>query len=98
MKDFLKFTLATITGLIVTSVLLFFIGVIIMFSVMSSSESETQVGMNTVMMLDLSGTLKERSQENPWDIFLNDKEQESGLDDILASIQKAKENENIKGI
>ncbi len=98
MKDFLKFTLATITGLIVTSVLLFFIGVIIMFSVMSSSESETQVGKNSVMMLDLSGILKERSQENPWDIFLNDKEQESGLDDILASIQKAKENENIKGI
>ena len=98
MKDFLKFTLATITGLIVTSVLLFFIGVIIIFSVASSSDSETQVAKNSIMMLDLNGTLKERSQENPWDIFLDDKESQSGLNDILSSIRKAKENENIKGI
>lgn len=98
MKDFLKFTLATITGLIVTSVLLFFIGVIIIFSVASSSDSETQVAKNSIMMLDLNGTLKERSQENPWDIFLDDKESQSGLNDILSSIRKAKENEDIKGI
>lgn len=98
MKDFLKFTLATITGLIVTSVILFFIGVLIFFSVASSSESETQVRKNSVMMLNLNGVLAERSQDNPFDIFMDDNETVLGLDDILSSIKKAKENENIKGI
>lgn len=98
MKDFLKFTLATITGLIVTSVILFFIGVLVFFSVASSSETETQVRKNSIMMLNLNGVLTERSQDNPFDIFMDDKESILGLDDILSSIKKAKENENIKGI
>ena len=39
MKDFLKFTLATITGIIVSSVVLFFISILVFFSMVSSSES-----------------------------------------------------------
>ena len=61
-------------------------------------ESETQVRKNSVMMLDMRGMLSERSQDNPFDIFLSEDETTYGLDDILSSIQKAKENENIKGI
>ncbi|WP_291529110.1 signal peptide peptidase SppA [Bacteroides sp. UBA939] len=98
MKDFFKFTLATITGIIVSSVVLFLVSVLIIFGMLSSSESETQVGKNSVMMLDLSGILSERSQDNPFDIFMGEDEMICGLDDILSSIQKAKENENIKGI
>lgn len=98
MKDFLKFTLATITGIILSSVVLFFIGMLILFGMLSASETETKVSKNTVMMLDLSGILAERSQENPLDMFLKEDETTCGLDDILSSIQKAKENENIKGI
>jgi len=98
MKDFLKFTLATITGIIVTSVILFFISIVVFFSIASSSESETEVSKNSVMMLDLKGTLEERSQNNPFDILMKDDNAKIGLDDILSSIQKAKENDNIKGI
>ena len=53
------------------------------------------------MMLDLNGTLVERTQEDPLGILsqlLGDGSNTYGLDDILSSIQKAKENENIKGI
>ena len=52
-------------------------------------------------MLDLNGTLVERTQENPLDILsqlFSDDSNIYGLDDILSSIKKAKENENIKGI
>ncbi len=98
MKDFLKFTLATISGLIVTSVILFFISIVVFFSIASSSESETEVSKNSVMMLDLKGTLEERSQNNPFDILMKDDNAKIGLDDVLSSIQKAKENDNIKGI
>lgn len=98
MKEFFKFTLATITGIIVSCVVLFFVSILILFGMLSSSESETQVRKNSVMMLDLNGMLAERSQDNPFDMFLSEDETTYGLDDILSSIQKAKENENIKGI
>ena len=98
MKDFLKFTLATITGLIVTGVIVFFISILVFFSMVSSSESETQIRKNSIMMLDLNGALAERSQENPFEFLLDDEYSTYGLDDILSSIKKAKENEEIKGI
>lgn len=98
MKDFLKFTLATVTGIVISSVVLFFISILVVFSMVSSSESETQVRKNSVMMLDLNGTLTERSQENPLDFLMKEDYKTYGLDDILSSIRKAKENEDIKGI
>ena len=98
MKDFLKFTLATVTGIIISSVVLFFISILVVFSMVSSSESETQVRKNSVMMLDLNGTPTERSQENPLDFLMKEDYKTYGLDDILSSIRKAKENEDIKGI
>ena len=67
MKDFLKFTFATITGIIVSVVVLVFISILVVFSMVSSSESETQVRKNSIMMLDLNGALAERSQDNPFD-------------------------------
>ena len=32
MKDFLKFTLATVTGIVISSVVLFFISILVVFS------------------------------------------------------------------
>ncbi len=101
MKDFLKFTLATVTGIILSSIVLFIIGMVTLFGIMSASDTETIVKKNSVMMLDLNGTLVERTQEDPLGILsqlLGDGSNTYGLDDILSSIQKAKENENIKGI
>ena len=98
MKDFLKFTFATITGIIVSVVVLVFISILVVFSMVSSSESETQVRKNSIMMLDLNGALAERSQDNPFDALMGDNYKTYGLDDVLSSIKKAKENDNIKGI
>lgn len=101
MKDFLKYTLATVTGIILSSIILFIIGMVTLFGIMSTSDTETIVKKNSVMMLDLNGTLVERTQESPLGILsqlLGDDSNTYGLDDILSSIKKAKESENIKGI
>ena len=101
MKDFFKFTLATVTGIILSSIVLFIIGIVTIFGILSSSDSETVVKKNSILMLDLNGTLMERSQGELEYLFAKLSGDESnvyGLDDILASIKKAKENENIKGI
>ena len=103
MIQFLKFTLATITGIfiagIISSLLLFgFIA-----AIASSSESTVKVQPNSVYELGLDGQLVERSQENPFeDIFSDAFGQQSvasiGLDDVLDNIRKAKDDKNIKGI
>lgn len=99
MKDFLKFTFATVVGVVLSSIIISVIGILILAGMLSSSETETVVKKNSVMMLELNGTLSERSQDNPWDKLLgNDKKAVFGLNDILASIKKAKEHEDIKGI
>ena len=101
MKDFFKFTLATVTGLVLTGIIFIFIGVISIFSILSSAETETIVKKNSIMVLNLNGTLVERTQEDLNSLIgqiTGDGANSYGLDDILSSIKKAKENENIKGI
>lgn len=101
MKDFFKFTLATLTGIVLSGIVLFIIGIATLVGIISSSDTETVVKKNSVMMLDLKGTLVERTQESLEGLlgkFTSEAGNTYGLDDILASIKKAKENDNIKGI
>ncbi len=101
MKEFFKFTLATITGLILTGIVIFIISIITIFSIVSSSDTETIVRKNTVMMLNLNGTLVERTQDDLSTMLaglISSDAEVFGLDDIVASIKKAKENDDIKAI
>ncbi|MDR0938036.1 MAG: signal peptide peptidase SppA [Mediterranea sp.] len=102
MKDFLKFTLATIVGIVLSGIVLFIIGIVSLAGMMSASQTETVVKDNSVMKLELNGTLLERVQETPLGslsgMLTGSTAETYGLNDILASIQKAKENEKIKGI
>lgn len=103
MKQFLKFTLATIVGVFLASILstLIFFG--IAGALAGSSEKVTEVSENSVYQLELKGTLVDRSQDDPFsgafaEAFGQEEQKVLGLDDVLANIRKAKNNENIKGI
>jgi protease IV len=102
MKQFLKFTLATITGIIIASILSILLLFGIAGAISSSKNKTTELKPNSVYELDLKGTLIERSEDNPLaglsEIFGRPEEKQLGLDDILANIQKAKNNPNIAGI
>ena len=98
MKDFLKFTFASMLGIILASIVLGILGIVTLVGMVASSDTETVVKENSIFMLNLDGTLVERVQENPLNTIMGEDFQEYGLDDILTSIQKAKDNENIKGI
>lgn len=41
MKDFFKFTLATVTGIVLSGIVLFIIGVVTLVGIISSSDTET---------------------------------------------------------
>lgn len=98
MKDFIKFTFATITGIILTGGILFLFSLIVLFGIIASSEQEVKVKKNSIFTLKLSGTLQERAIENPFALFMGEDYDSMGLNDILRSIKKAKENDNIRGI
>lgn len=98
MKDFIKFTFASVLGVVLAGIIFTILGIVTMVGMVASSDTETIVKENSIFVLDLEGTLSERVQDNPFQSLMGEEYQAYGLDDILASIQKAKDNENIKGI
>ena len=99
MKDFLKYTLATMTGIVILSVIMAIISVISIVGMIASSSSTTPVEDNSVFVLSMKGVVSERSgAENPLMTYFGGDMEEMGLDDIIQSIRKAKDNDDIKGI
>ena len=100
MKSFLKYTLATICGLVIFCFIAGFIFFVTIIGMAASSGSSTVVKDNSVFVLKLNGTVQERGEEgSPLDMILSTNDMSvMGLDDILASIKKAKEHVDIKGI
>ena len=98
MKDFLKYTLATIVGLLACTIIVTIISVVAIVGIAASAETETIVKENSIFKLELKGEVTERMIENPFASFMSEEQTALGLNDILASIQKATENEYIKGI
>lgn len=98
MKDFIKFTFASLVGVVLAGIVFTVIGIVSLVGMVASSDTETTVKENSIFVLDLNGTLSERVQENPFQQLLGEDFHAYGLDDILASIKKAKESDNIKGI
>ena len=103
MKQFLKFTLATIVGIIITTLL----GILILFGIVGaiagSKESVTELKPNSVYEIKLEGNLIDRSEDDPFSAALAEamgtsSEKTMGLDDLLSNIEKAKNDANIVGI
>lgn len=103
MKDFFKYILATVIGIVVAGVVIMFLGVLTIFGLASSSDKDVVIEDNSVLMLELNGIISERIPESSPLDFLTQltpmgEETTLGLDDITSAIKKAKENEDIKGI
>lgn len=102
MKQFFKFMFASILGVIIGSFLLVFILVGIISALAGgSSKQEFTLNEKSVFELDINYSIPERTLNNPFEGlnlggFSNPKS--IGLQDILSSIDKASENENVKGI
>jgi len=99
MKQFLKFTLASATGLVLGIFLLIFI-----FGVLAAGSSEPNViklKKPHILKLDLNGAIQDRVEKSPFDVYgeiFGNEIIAIGLNELLANIKKAKEDENIKGI
>ncbi len=98
MKEFIKYVGATITGIVMLSVIVGILGVISLVGLAASTASTVQVKDGSVFTLVLKNNIDERGTDNPIG-FLNGSDTTiDGLNDIISAIHKAKDNENIKGI
>ena len=107
MKQFLKYTLASITGTFITALLFFliliaFIGGAISsaFSGLDKANQVTQVKDNTVLHIELNQLIVDRGPDEHINIDFGPFRSHSalGLNQILENIEKAKNDEKITGI
>ena len=98
MKEFFKYVLATVTGIILVAIIMGILAVISLVGLAASSASTTNVEDNSVLTLTLSGTLNERTAEDPLASLTGQVSENMGLDKLLEAIKKAKDKEEIKGI
>ncbi|WP_423130391.1 signal peptide peptidase SppA [Gaoshiqia sp. Z1-71] len=101
MKDFLKYTLASVIGVLIAG----FLGIILLIgafsAIISMSDEPVEVKDKSLLILRLDNKIVERSDKNPLndlDLFGFGASKQTGLDDILACIEKAKTDDCIRGI
>ena len=100
MRQFFKYTLATICGIVILFVIMGIFFMISIAGMVASSSSTVKVKENSVLVLKMDGVVDERAEEeNPLSELLGEVDMDMmGLDDLVKAIKKAKDNENIKGI
>ncbi|MDR0871922.1 MAG: signal peptide peptidase SppA [Prevotellaceae bacterium] len=99
MKQFFKFLFASMLGFILANVLIFFIFIMIIAGIAATANHEFTLKDNSVFHLKLDGEVIDRSKNDMYQEFFSSvNTSRLGLDDILLSIEKAKNNNKIKGI
>ena len=98
MKDFFKNVFATFVGIFLFVLVTLLLGFVCIFGMVLSSESTTEIENNSVLVINLSGPLSERSDKNVMAEFIGNVASGVSLEDVLSGIEKAKTNKNIKGI
>ena len=99
MKNFLSSLLATITGLVIMTVLVFliFMGIV----AASTSKESVEVKENSLLVTKFNAQILDRANEDPFALLFSGNfmyDEVMGLNQILKDLDKAKADENIEGI
>jgi protease IV len=101
MKNFLKYTLATIVGIIISSILLFIVMLAGLSAIVASGDKPASVSENSILVLKAGVTIPDRGNQSPLsgiDLLNMTFTQSPGLNEILQNIEKATTDNKIKGI
>lgn len=101
MKSFLKYTLATITGIIITFILFFIILLASLSTIAISGDKPVTISDNSVLVLKAGVSIPDQGSNNPYeglDIINMTVTPAPGLNEILSNIKKAASDDKIKGI
>ena len=97
MKDFFKMVFATMVGILLFFIIIGIFSVMCIMGIVASGSSVKSIDDNSVMVLNLTGSLDERGGGSLM-ARLQGESESIGLDDVLSAIKKAQNNDDIKGI
>jgi len=103
MKQFFKFTFASMLGFLLSMAVIFLIFAAIIGSFLSGSDDNKsdKLSKNSILHISFSGTIKDRGSDNPIENFSFSSMSSSkvlGLNDILENIKYAAKDDKIKAI
>ena len=100
MAQFFKFLFASCLGTALALVLLTFIGISALSGIANSASQTQKVSIqpNAVLRLDFKNVVPEKTNNLPMDPFDFENQAVVGLTDFVATLKKAKEDPDIKGI
>ena len=101
MKNFLIYTLATITGIILASILFFLIVIGSISTMVAVGDKKVSISENSVLVLKTNVQIPDRSDPNPFagiDITNMTISPVTGLNEILKNLDKAASDPKIKGV
>lgn len=98
MKDFFKNVAATIVGLFAFGLIMIILGFICIIGMVASSNSKPALKDNAVMVLKLQGQIEDRTEDNWLGELTGEQFNNLGMNKILSSIRKAKDEDKVKGI
>ena len=98
MKQFFKSVAATVVGLFAFGLIMSILGFICLLGMVSASSSTPSLKKNSVMVMKLQGEIDDKADDNWLGELTGDKLNNLGMNRILSAIQKAKGDDNIKGI
>ena len=98
MKDFFKNVAATIVGLFAFGLIMTILGFICIIGMVASSNSKPALKDNAVMVMKLQGQIEDRTEDNWLGELTGEQFNNLGMNRILSSIRKAKNEDKVKGI
>lgn len=98
MKQFFKLVFASFFGMMLFSIVTGFFALCAIVGMITSQDATKEPEENSVLVLNLSGQLSERSDNNFLSQLQGTQVNSLGLDNMIEGIKKAKDNDNIKGI
>jgi protease IV len=101
MKSFFKYLLASILGVILASLIIFFVTLGIISALVASQDKSVEIADNTILQLKLDKPIHDRKPSFPvliYNITSFRADNNIGLNDLLNNIAKAAQDKNIRGI
>lgn len=100
MKQFFKMMFASALGVFVAIGIFFFVSIFMLIGMVGSmgGSSVYTPKENTVFRIHLDGSITDVAKENPFAALTGEKSKAISLSSLLSAIEKAKNNDNVKGI
>ena len=98
MKQFFKFVFASFFGMMLFSIVTGLFALFTIAGMIASQDTTKEPEDNSVLVLNLSGQMSERNENNFLSQLQGSQINSLGLDNMLEGIRKAKDNDKIKGI